>query len=580
MLGPILAIWLLLSTNPTVGAEPPEDDWFVEVAESTGLDFVHFNGMSGDLFYLETVGAGVALFDYDNDGDLDVYLNQGRMLGVDKTLADATFPPTGSVPLIDRLYRNDLHLDDQGKPRPTFVDVTEPSGLVAPEYAMGVMAGDFDNDGWTDLYVTNFGPNQMFRNQGDGTFRDVTRETGTNDIRWSVPAAFLDYDHDGWLDLFVGNYLKFRLSSNQRCFSETGVPDYCGPLAYRAEPDRIFHNNRDGTFSDSTTTSQLATAEAGAALGAVAADFDGDRWIDLYVANDMSPNHLWINLRDRSFRDDAMFSGAAVNAEGQSEASMGVDAGDFDGDGDMDLFMAHFTGETNTLYLNDGSGLFRDQTVGVGLGSPSWEFTAFGTAWFDYDNDGWLDLLTVNGTVRKIEALVLEGDPYPLHQINQLFRNLGDGTFEEVTKSGGRAFELSEVSRGSAFGDIDNDGDTDVVVANNAGPARVMLNNLGNRSGWIGLRLIGGAPFGHRDMLGTGVAVHRREQSPLWRQSKTDGSYASSNDPRVLVGLGSERDLEHVDAVWPNATSSRWLRPASERYLVLVQPPGTSQTER
>lgn len=563
---------LLQTISVSAGA-----DWFVDVARQTGLDFLHFNGMSGDLLYLEVVGSGVALFDYDSDGDLDVYLIQGRMLGAEKTLADATFPPPPGLVLTDRLYRNDLGLDADGLPVLRFVDVTESSRIDAPGYGMGAVTGDFDNDGWTDLYVTNFGPNQMWRNNGDGTFADATESSATNDIRWSVPATFFDYDRDGWLDLFVGNYLKFRVTSEQGCFTETGTPQYCGPLAYSSDADRLFHNLGDGTFRKVTESTGLGSAPPGAALGAVAADLNGDSWLDLYVANDMMPNNLWINQGDRSFLDDALFAGCAVNADGQPEASMGVDAGDFDGDGDLDLFMAHFAGETNTLFLNDGTGVFRDQTGSVGLGGPSWEFTAFGTAWFDYDNDGLLDLLTVNGTVNFIEELVLEGDPFPLHQINQLFRNQGDGSFIEVTDQAGSAFELSEVSRGSAFGDLDNDGDTDVVISNNSGPVRLLLNQVGQDSGWVGLRLLGDSSVGHRDLLGSRAAITPGNGDPLWRQVKTDGSYASSNDPRILVGLGTGDIVSEVRAFWPDGSQSRWTGVPSGALVVLLQSPARSE---
>ena len=419
-----LALFLSVEPRPSHAASPaPDFELFIDEAAQTGLDFVHFNGMSGELYYMENMGSGVALLDYDSDGDLDVYLVQGHMIGKGRTVADAIFPPAADSPLTDRLFRNDLSLDPAGRPIPRFVDVTESAGIVGDGYGMGVATGDYDNDGAIDIYVTNFGSNQLWRNSGDGTFTQRLSESGTDDSRWSVSAAFWDFDRDGWLDLYVGNYVEYRLATDRRCVSSTGAPDYCGPLAYEPVFDSLFRNRGDGTFEDVTESAGLLSEPPGGGLGVTSGDFDGDGWLDLYVANDMTPNQLWMNQRDGSFRNDALFAGCAVNAEGKAEASMGVDAGDFDRDGDLDLFMAHLTGETNTLYLNDGTGIFRDQTLLAGLGNPTGDFTGFGAAWFDFDNDSHLDLMAVNGSVRSIPALVQAGDPYPLHQPNQLFHN-------------------------------------------------------------------------------------------------------------------------------------------------------------
>ncbi|MFQ5653829.1 MAG: FG-GAP repeat domain-containing protein, partial [Planctomycetota bacterium] len=445
----------------------PEDDSdpiFTDRAEELGIDFQHFNGMSGEYFFCETVGPGGALFDYDNDGDLDIYLVQGAMLGRGKTLADATPAPRSPLPLTDRLYRNELV--ESGRLR--FTEVTAEAGISGPGYGMGVAAGDINGDGWIDLYVTNFGPNQLLLNNGDRTFRDVTAASGTQDDRWNTSAAFVDHDRDGDLDLYVCAYVDFSYENHKPCYSETSARDYCGPLSYRALPDRLFRNRGDGTFEDASAVSQIVR-EYGAALGVVCTDLNGDGWIDIYVANDGHPNQCWMNRRDGTFVNEALLGGCAYNEQGKAEASMGVDAADFDGDGDEDLFMTHLTDETNTLYLNDGSGYFDDYSFETGLGVASRAFTGFGTAWFDFDSDGWLDLLIANGAVKTIEALAAAGDPYPLHQKNQLFHNLGNGRFEEITSRAGRVFSLSEVSRGAAFGDLDNDGDPDVLVMNNAG---------------------------------------------------------------------------------------------------------------
>jgi hypothetical protein len=558
----------------TTSARPPGDadeSWFTDEAKAAGIDFVHFNGMSGEFQISEIMGAGGALLDFDNDGDLDVYLVQGQMLGPGKTLDQSLIPPRSGLPLTDRLYRNDLEVRADGTRTLRFTDITKGSGLVGRAYGMGVATGDFDNDGRVDLYRTALGPNQMFRNNGDGTFTDVTAQTGTGDPRWSVSASFVDIDRDGWLDLYVGNYVDHSVDDGIRCSSRTGKRDYCGPRSYKPVPDRLYRNRRDGTFADVTAAAQVAR-EYGPALGVVAADFNADGWADIYVANDGEPNLLWMNEQNGRFRNTALLSGAGLNSLGSAEGSMGVDAGDFDNDGDEDLFVTNLPGETNTLYVNDGSGHFEDRTATAGLAIPSLPHTGFGTAWFDFDNDGWLDLVVANGAVRIVESLARAADPFPLHERNQLFRNLGTGRFEEVTARAGAVFELSEVSRGAAFGDVDNDGDVDVLITNNNGPARLLINRVGQRNRWLGLRLIGGAE--PRDMLGARVGVFRDKGPPLWRRARADGSYASANDPRVVVGLGNAETVRRVRVVWPSGRVEDWSDIAAGRWITLKEGSG------
>jgi hypothetical protein len=552
------------------------NDWFTDQANASGLDFVHFNGMSGKLYYPEPMAPGVAMFDYDNDGDLDLYLVQGEMLGPGR-IGEATFPPKG--PLGDRLYRNDLVVHPDGTRTVHFTDVTEGSGIHPHGYGMGVATGDVNNDGCVDLYLTGLGRNQLYRNNCDGTFTDVSKQSRTGDAAWSVSAAFLDYDRDGWLDLYVGNYLRYRLDENIRCFAPTGAPDYCPPASYKPVPDRLYHNNRDGTFTDVTAPAGIGR-EFGPALGITTADFNGDGWIDIYVANDGLDNQLWLNQHDGTFKNTALLAGVALADQGKAEASMGVDAGDFDNDGDEDLFVAELTGQGSNLYVNDGSGTFEDQSIRSGLGPATVPYTGFGTAWFDFDNDGWLDLLTVNGAVETIQALAQAHDKYPLHQRKILFRNLGNASrrgngapgvrFEDVSDKGGAVFTLSEVGRGLAFGDIDNDGDTDVLIGNNSGPARLLVNNVGNHKHWLGLRLVGGTRA--RDMLGARVEIVRANGSKLWRRARADGSYASANDPRVLVGLGDSAEAPSLVRVrWPDGRSEEWTHIVVDRYTTLQQ---------
>jgi len=540
-----------------------ETEWFTEAAATSGLDFVHFNGMSGEFYYPEIMAPGIALFDYDNDGDLDVYVVQGQMLG-DKAQTKAVFPAKGA--LKDRLFRNDSVVNPDGTRTLRFTDVTEHSGINIQSYGMGVATGDFNNDGRVDIYRTGLSGSVLLRNNGDGTFTDVTANTGAeNRGGWGVSAAFVDYDRDGWLDLFVGNYLHYNLQSDVHCLSVTGQRDYCPPNSYRAQPSRLYHNRRDGTFED-VTSRVLVGGAYGPALGVTTADFNGDGWIDIYVAIDGMPNLLWINQRNGTFKETAQLAGAAVNAAGNAESGMGVDAGDFDNDGDEDLFVTNWLSQMNTLYVNDGTGNFEERKSGSGLGPPSLAKTGFGTAWFDFDNDGWLDLLTVNGGVATIEAQALAKDPFPLRMSNQLYRNLRNGRFEEVTSRAGRAFTLSEVGRGAAFGDIDNDGDTDVIVANAAGPLRLLVNNIGNRSHWLGLRLVGAEG---RDALGARVEIARAGQPTLYRRARADGSYASANDPRVLVGLGASMSAPRVRVTWPSGRTSEYADAAIDRYTTL-----------
>lgn len=541
---------------------------FNELSDTAGLKFRHYNGMTGKLFLPEVMGAGAALFDFDNDGDLDVFLVQGSVLEPNSKASATQFPRSGSESPRGRLFRNDLTINKDGSRTLRFTDVTAKSGIVAEGYGMGVAVGDINNDGWPDLYITNLGSNQMYLNNGDGTFVDVTRKTGTDDPRWSTSAAFFDYDRDGWLDLMVLNYADFSVTNSPTCYAATSAKDYCTPRVFRAPGNRLFHNKGDGTFED-VTVSAGVDKEFGHGLGVVTADFDGDGWVDIFVANDGDPNQLWINQKNGTFKNEALLAGAAVNRDGQAEAGMGVDAGDFDGNVTEDIFVSHLMDETNTLYTNQGKALFEDRTREAGLGMPGHRFTGFGTLFFDYDNDGWLDLLVANGAVQLLPELMRKGDPYPLGQPNQLFHNDGKNKFVDVSGQAGEAFQLLEVSRGAAFGDIDNDGDTDVLITNNNGPARLLLNQVGNRNHWLGLRLIG--KNNGRDMLGAQVEIVISKNMTLWRRARTDGSYLSAHDPRVLAGLGSSAHVDAVRVHWPDGSIAEWKDPPVDQYTTWRQ---------
>lgn len=530
-------------------------------AGETGLDFHHAIGASGEYYFPEIMGSGVAVLDYDGDGDLDVFAVQGKML--DDTAQPLFALPASHVPG-HRLFRNELIPSG----RLGFVDVSNEAGLGAESYGMGVATGDYDNDGDVDIYVANVGANILYRNDGDGDFTEVTREAGVGDDGWGVSATFFDYDRDGHLDLFVANYVNFFLSNNVACKGRAGQRDYCDPTVYPPGRDRLYRNDGNGRFKDVTTETGLDAA-FGNGLGVTAADFDLDGWPDLYVANDKMANQLWMNLGDGRFEDRALISGAAYNADGAAEASMGVAAGDYDSDGDEDLFLTHLGAQTNTLYRNERNDIFIDVTESSRLAIPSLGFTGFGTAWFDFDNDADLDLFSVNGAV-QIETDQMGIEPYPFLQTNQLFRNDGSGRFEEL--DAGAAMDMPAVGRGAAFGDIDNDGDVDIVVSNNNGPMRLLVNEVGNEQHWLALRLRGTRV--NRDAIGARVQITRAGDAPQWRRVHTDGSYASASDPRLHVGLGGSVEPVTVEVIWPDGLRERWAELAADTLHAIVQGEG------
>jgi len=572
----LLAAFLAL---PPGAPSPPAPAPFVDRAAEWGLTFRYDNGATGQLYYPEIVGGGVALFDYDNDGDLDVFFVQGTVLEPGKAGAHPIVPAGG------RLFRNDLIVNGVRHDKPHFVDVTAASGIKALGYGMGVAAGDYDNDGWVDLYILNYGSNQLWHNNGDGTFTDVTKTAGADDPRMSLSASFADLDRDGWLDLFVADYVDFSIDHNVVCYAASSRRDYCGPSSFPPTPDRLLRNRGDGTFEDVSQKAGIA-GKAGRGMGVVVADLDGDGLPDVFVANDGMENFLWHNRGHLTFEETALAAGVAVNADGKVQANMGIAAGDCDDDGDLDLFVTHLSGETSTLWMNlsnNGSrGLFEDRTVQAGLAAPSLPFTGFGTAWIDYDNDGRLDLLAVDGAVRLIDEQARRGDPFPYAQTHQMFHNLGGGRFADVSREMGEPFRRAEVGRGAAFGDIDNDGDTDVVIVTANGPARLLVNEIGSRNPWLGLRLVGKMPGrpaggrGERDMLGALVQIVRKGAPTLLRRVATDGSYASASDPRVLVGLGNAAEVTEVRVTWPDGRVEVFPPPPLRMYTKLVQGAGAA----
>lgn len=522
---------------------------FTEVAEKAGLAFTHENGMVGNHWLVEITGAGVGILDFDGDGRMDIWIVQGGPL----------FDRSGALPA-DQLFRN---VSDAGELR--FDNVTAKSGVSATGYGMGIASADIDNDGDADVFLANFGANQLYENLGDGRFRDITRASGLSGTDWSVAASFADIDGDGRLDAYVANYVEFDLAVHKVCHDLASRPTYCSPAVYRATSDRLYRNLGRGRFKDVTAATGIGAAY-GAALGVVAADFNGDGRIDFYVTNDAAENLLWLDRGDGTFVNDALLAGVAANGNGESEASMGVDAEDYDHDCDVDLFMTNLAAETNTLYVNDGRGWFIDHSNSTGIAASSTPFTGFGAGWLDVDNDGDLDLFSANGAVTAIPDQLAAGMPHPFRQVNQIWLNDGQGHYRET--DAGPAFQLAGVSRGAAFGDLDNDGDIDIVVANNHGRARIYRNDS-PPAHWLGLQLWDGASgsvTGHEARL---------ESDPCgYKRAATDGSYASANDPRLLFGLAGNDAAQLVRVRWADASEEMFGPLETDRYHRLVRGKG------
>ena len=523
---------------------------FVEVAAEAGVDFAHNSGRREQLWTLEITGAGGGVLDFDGDGLLDLWLVQSGPL----PQASAGLRPTVSKPATgDRLYRN------VGTPSTLrFVDVTDASGVIATGYGMGIATGDIDNDGDADVFVANFGPNQLFENLGDGRFRDITAAAGVAGEAWSISASFADVDDDGLVDLYVGNYLDFPLASYQPCRRWSSRPTYCAPSNFEPQPDRLYRNLGGGRFADISAAAGI-DGPRGGAMGVVADDFNGDGRIDFYVANDGVDNLLWLGLGGGRFEEAALLRGVGVNGDGVAEASMGVAAADYDRDGDPDLVVTHDVKESNTLYVNDGAGWFEDRSGLAGVAAPSLPYTGFGLGWVDVDNDGDLDIFSVDGAVAVMEDQIALGIDPPLRQFNQLMLDDGRGRFTEV--DGGPAFAVGGVGRGAAFGDLDNDGDMDALVTNNEGPARIYRNDT-TSGNWLGL-----------DVRGASGAVVWLESSGERRRQRTDGSYASAHDPRVVFGLGVQHREQFVRVRWPNGAERRFGPLPVNRYHTLRPAP-------
>ena len=515
-----------------VGADEQQIQ-FIDVTSEAGIQFRHVNGAKGDYHLPEQLGAGGAFLDYDTDGDLDLYLvNSGDLPG-----------ESSSESYTSVLYRN----NGNG----TFTNVTSGAGVGnTGNYGIGAACGDYDNDGDPDLYVTNFGPNVLYRNNGDGTFTNVTQTSGVGDPLWGSSATFLDYDRDGNLDLYVVNYLRYPLDFPHAPCEVDGIRILCHPKNYDGAPDRLFRNNGDGTFTNVSEAAGFKGVEgphSGKGLGVVAADFDNNGDVDIYVANDDTPNYLYYNNGDGTFTEMGLLAGCAYSFNGVAQAGMGVDAGDYNGDGFLDIFVTNLSYETNALYKNNGDGTFSDVIYAAHLGDESFLFVGFGTRFFDFDNDGHLDIFIANGHI--IDNIAQVTDILTYAQRNQLFHNNGNGTFSEVSFNSGTYFQRESVSRGAIFGDFDNDGDCDIVTTQVNQPAQLLRNEGGNHQNWLRVKLVG--VISNRD--GIGARLTLRTGSRSWVQEvRTGSSIMCSNDPRCHFGLGDNSIVDRLEILWPS----------------------------
>jgi hypothetical protein len=505
---------------------------FADWTEEVGPDFDFDRARHGDYFMPDSLAAGCALLDFDGDGDLDVYIVNGFWPG-----DGAWRHPDGA----NRLYRQEAS--------GSFVDVTESSGAGDEGYGMGVAVGDVDNDGDVDFYVTNYGPDVLYRNNGDGTFTNVTREAGLGDARWGASAGFVDYDGDGLLDLFVTTYLDFK--PEQRTADSAGRPEYPGPTCCRGIPDILYRNQGNGSFTDVSEAAGIASSP-GKGLGVAFADLDGDGRVDIYVANDGESNRAWIQNADGSFTDRGQELGIALNVHGGVEAGMGVSLGDLHQSGRLDVLVTHLSQESNTLYRSRGDGRFSDATLGSGLGSASLDFTGFGSALLDFDLDGDLDPLVVNGRVLRapLRPGVRLNDHWgPYAEPNLLFENDGKGRFRAASAACGPLCAEVEVSRGLAAGDVDNDGDLDVLVTSGNGRARLYRNVRPHGEHWLTVRAV--EPETRRDAYGSVIRVTLQDRT-IRRDVAPTYSYLSSGDPRAHFGLGSADRVDEVRVRWPD----------------------------
>jgi enediyne biosynthesis protein E4 len=539
--------------------KPPLEFAFTNIAPLAGLTAVTvYGGKEANKYLLETTGCGVAFFDYDNDGWLDIFQVNGSTLG--------GFPK-GLEP-ISHLYRN--------RRDGSFEDVTLKSGLRQSGWGQGVCTGDLDNDGHEDLFVSSWGQDQLFRNLGNGRFENVTRRAGlmNNRQRWGSGCAFLDYDRDGYLDLFVANYIDFDIKSapvpeSGLCLYK-GIRVACGPPGLPGGKNVLYHNKGNGTFVDVSDQSRITQAGGTYGLGVSTLDFNDDGWTDIYVANDSNPSTLYRNNRDGKFTDVAINTGSAYSQDGKPQAGMGVAVGDYDRNGSMDIFKTNFAGDTSTLYANSGKDFFEDMTFSGGIGLNT-RWLGWGCGFVDFDNNSWLDLFLANGHVYpEVYQLNTEAG---YKQRKVIYRNLQNGKFEDVTESLGPPATTPKASRGCAFGDFDNDGDIDVLINNVHEAPDLFRLELQNQNHWLTVRLVG--TRSNRSAIGARVRCISGEISQ-WQEVRGGGSYFSQSDLRVHFGLGLDKKVDRLEVRWPNGLEESWTDLATDTFVTLKEGSGNS----
>jgi hypothetical protein len=547
-------------SGPADSGAATASPWFTDITDEAGIDFIHQASPIDELHLPAASAGGAAFLDYDNDGDLDIYLTNGNHILPEARVEDG---PT------NRLYRR----EDDGR----YTNVTAGSGLDDAGYGMGVAVGDVDNDGWVDLFVTNYGPDRLYRNQGDGSFADITAAAGAGVDGMSASAAFCDFDRDGFLDLYVTRYVDYR--PNKLCSSKDGSLDFCGPKSFEPAHDVLLHNagvgpNGDVRFTDVSEDAGIATTFA-AGLGLVCLDVNGDGWQDVYVANDAYPNQMWINQGSGApgavnFRDDSLILGVAYNLHGQAQAGMGVIADDLNGNGNHDLFLTHLMNEANTLYGNlGGAAGFQDLSGSSGLGPSSMPFTGFGVVALDAELDGDLDLFIANGKVNITG--VASGSRYPppwntLPEPNLLYLNDGGGRFTRLEQAVRALVPGGEISRGVASGDIDGDGDVDLLVSNLMDRARLYRNDAPRHGHWLAVRALD--PGLKRDAMGARVTLVMGER----RTSRTVGTsfgYLASHSPWLHFGVGKVKAIDRIEVHWPDGSEEVFPGGKADRAITL-----------
>jgi hypothetical protein len=542
----------LTKTPPPPGPQAPSPVTFTDITAQLRIDFKQSASPTSQKYLLESMGGGVAMLDYDNDGRLDLYFTNGARL--DDPMRKGSMPDKREAKFWNRLY----HQKRDG----TFEDVTASAGVKGEGYSMGVAAGDYDSDGFVDLYVTAYGLNILYRNRGDGTFEDVTKRAGVAGGGWSTSAGWLDYDRDGRLDLFVARYADWDFEKGSIYCGDMrpGYRAYCHPDNFKGASNILFHQKKDGTFEDISTSSKIADPD-GKGLGVAFADFDNDGWMDILVANDSVRQQLYHNQGDGTFEDMALMAGVGYDENGKTFAGMGVDARDYDNDGLPDIFITALSNETYPLYHNNGDNSFTYTTNSTGVGQITLLYSGWGARFFDADNDGWLDIFVAQGhvldTIEKTSAYL------KYRQTPLLMRNTGKG-FVNVSASAGQPFSNPVAARGAAFGDLDNDGDTDVVIGV-VDAAPVILRNEGTRNHWLGVTLKG--EKSNRSGLDARITVIDGSGRQQVQETTTAGSYLSSNDSRVIFGLGTAASVKSIEIRWPGSRTQKIDNPSIDRYV-------------